>query len=1107
MSNSNRGRIGEMLHLIEVGGGPLIEKHLKTTFGSNWRNHARLPKSLSPQSDLDAHALLYSITNNWREVFEAHLKPEMRDAASAVFAGRNKWAHGAGDIEDNLTLRALLGAVDLLKGLGAKKEAEAANALTETQQKEMTRKIFEKEGKLPSAGGDKGAKPQPTLTLTSPKGPTPEPDQPSLPGLGGGAVENLTPWRIACPPRDDVLEGRLHKDSFAADLAAADREEGSETYSDPLAFFNATHITNGLSLTLKNAAKRLGGDGGPSTIGLQTNFGGGKTHTLLSLLHMCRVKSFKDVENLSVVEASVSQTSFSHVKTAVFVGTDKGPDMPLANIGKKPIRTLWGFLAWRLLGDEGMKLVAAADEAGTNPGAEVFTKVFEKAGSSLILLDELVAYVRQLSGERYEAHLSFLQSLTEAASRSKTALIVGSLPESDLEAGGGDKGVDTLRRLEKLFGRTQSAWQPAQGSETYAVIRRRLFQELDTNGEKARKRTIEAFRKLYRDNKGDFPTSAGEKDYETKLEEAYPIHPMLFDKLSTEWGGLEKFQRTRGVLSLLARNIYASYRDRSDEPLILPSSLRMNDPEVRGALIEPLNGPVWGSIIDGEVDGDTSLPVRMETSKPRYRNEQVVRRAARAVFVCTAPRGDSRGGLTGPEIRLACATPGEQISIFGDALRELSERAGFLYEADGRYWFGSQPTLNKMVENRASDIDAERIDAEIVNMLRKDEGAGKGGWSFIHTAPIPATDVEDRPLTRLVLLPPSLPHTNDDSSPAEQAALDAVSRRSGGQRRFRNALVFLAADHRALDEARRTVRRMLAWQDVEKDSRLDLKESQRADAGNRAAEARRGATQAVRKAWSQLLAPYPSAQNGALIEIDRLVVKSTGQAPAAEAAWQKAAESNAVLKELGRASFVDRLKNLWPEGRDEVELDSVRDWFFEFPHMDRLRDEQVLANAVSAAVADLSNDGLGLAAGKNADGSYVSVAFQKSVEPRFGVGALLLTHEAAVKQIEAEKAPVPSPGSPQPSPSTPRTPVGPLPTTKAFPKRFVGVVELDPLRGLTRASQVFETVIGELERASGSKVRVTLEVHAESEQGFEDDIAGVVADNAKTLGFTHSEFE
>ena len=736
---TNRERISEMLRLIETGAGAKVEAHLKRAFGAQWRTNARLPRTLTPASDMDAYAWLYAIVQNWRDAFQACLKPELRDAASAALAGRNKWGHSSGEIEDMLTLRALSGAVDLFKGLGATHEAETAQALVD----ELVAKL---------AGANKPASPQkpagsrPMLTLTPTKAPDIPPEQCNLFG-GGGGVTGLTPWRIACPPRDDVLEGRLNKDTFAANLAAADRGEGAETYADSISFFNATHLTLGLELVLRNAARRLHGAGGPSTIGLQTNFGGGKTHTLLSLLHLTRLKSFQGVETLDAIRTEFGGGGLAGVSCAVFVGTDKGPDMPLERVNGRPIRTLWGFLAWRLAGLEGLEMVEAAETAGTNPGAQVFQRVFERGGPSLVLLDELVAYVRQLSGERYEAHISFLQSLTEAAAQVQDVMIVGSLPESDTEAGGGEKGRETLRSLEKLFGRTQSAWQPAQGSETYAVIRRRLFQDLDENGERARKRTVEGFRKLYRDHKGDFPSNAAEKDYEEKLFEAYPVHPMLFDKLSSEWGGLDKFQRTRGVLSLLARTIYASYRDRSDEPLILPCSLRMNDPEVRGALMEPLEGTAWGSIIDGEVDGDTSLPSRMELSRPRYRNDQIVRRAARAVFVCTAPRGHARGGLTGPELRLSCATPGEQISIFGDALRELSERAGHLYESEGRYWFGPQPTLNKLADNRAADIDADRIDAKIVELLRNDERSGPGRWARRHVAPNPASDIEDSPMT------------------------------------------------------------------------------------------------------------------------------------------------------------------------------------------------------------------------------------------------------------------------------------------------------------------------------------------------------------------------
>lgn len=578
---------------------------------------------------------------------------------------------------------------------------------------------------------------------------------------------------------------------------------------------------------------------------------------------------------------------------------------------------------------------------------------------------------------------------------------------------------------------------------------------------------------------------------------------MLFDKLSSEWGGLDKFQRTRGVLSLLARTIYASYRDRSDEPLILPSSLRMNDPEVRGALMEPLDGPTWGAIIDGEVDGDTSLPARMELSRPRYRNEQIVRRAARAVFVCTAPRGDSRGGLTGPELRLSCANPGEQVSIFGDALRELSERAGYLYEAEGRYWFGAQPTLNKLADNRAADIDGDRIDTEIVQLLKDDERAGRGRWARLHIAPTPATDVEDSPVTRLVVLGPNATYTSGGGSPAEVAALDAVARRSGGQRKFRNALVFLAADPKALDEARRTVRRMLAWADIANDKRLVLIEGQRDDARTRSSDAKRGAVQSVRKAWSHLLSSQPSADDPAQVVVERSSVRATGQTPVAEAAWQRASEENVALEQLGRNSFVDRLRKLWPVSRDDIEIDTIRDWFFEFPYMERLRDEQVLADAISAAVADISDEGLGLAAGKDAGGRYVDLQLHKRTEPRFGIGALLVRNAVARTQAEKDGKSRPVPTAPGAKPGA----TGATPSERPKAKRFVGAIELDALRGLSKAGQIFESVINELDRTPGTEFRITLEVSAVSEAGFPEDVQGVVQDNAATLGFSTKRFD
>lgn len=1102
---NNRDRIAELLALIEHGCLPFVEKHLKAQLGANWRRTARMPQSLSPMADLDTYALLYAINHNWREVFQNVLKMEVRDAASATLAGRNKYAHSSGAIDDQLALRALSGGSDLLSAVGAKVEAEKASALLKGLLTAMAGSTASTALSQPTAEPtDQQAIRRPTLTLTAARTKADEPRQEDF--FGGGEVEGLKPWRVVSPPREDVLTGRLDKDKFAANLAAADRSEGEETYADPIEFFNATYLTAGLQMTLENAAKRLKGGDGPSTIGLQTNFGGGKTHTLLSLLHMARLQDLGRADNLSAICAAIGSPNLGQVNLAVFSGSDKGPDVPLATADGHAIRTLWGYLAWRLAGREGLALVKSSEDAGTSPGAEVFQKVLALTGKpSLILLDELVVFVRQLAGERYNAHLSFFQSLTEAAAQVPNALIVGSLPESDLEAGGTDKGIETLRALEKLFGRTQSAWQPAQGSETYAVVRRRLFQELDTEGEKQRKRSVERFVKLYRDHKTDFPPGTGERDYAEKMMEAYPIHPMLFDKLSTEWGALEKFQRTRGVLALLARTIFASYRERSDEPLILPSSLRVDDPAVRGALLEPLPGPVWGSIIEGEVDGDTSLPADMEARRQRYRNDQVARRAARAVFVSTAPAGDARGGITGPELRLACVKPGEQISIFGDALREIAERSAHLYETEGRYWYGPRATLNKLAENRQLDVEADAADTEIIRLLKLDERA-KGSWGRVHTAPDRASEVEDRPTSGLIILGPNHPYLAGGGSLAEVEALDGLDRRAGGQRKYRNAIVFLAVDDRGLEDARRTVRRMMAWKSIVDDRSLDLTDSQKSDAQNRFTQAERAARDTVRKAWSHLLVPTPSPTDQSVVTLEHFAMRLSGQRAPAEAAWDKASEAAVISTTLGRQSFTERMLELWPQGKPDLPIDQIRDWYFEFLHMERLRDEVVLANAIAEAVADMDPTSAKFALATNKiDDEYQGLLFAKNVPVRFGESMLIVLREVA----EAAKKPerFSQSGTTGASTGSSAGPSERTVTADIRPKLFSGLIELDTIRGAMKVSQVFESVIAELDRADRTTFTIVLEVKAETADGFSKDIEDVVSDNAQALGFSQKAFK
>ena len=363
-------------------------------------------------------------------------------------------------------------------------------------------------------------------------------------------------------------------------------------------------------------------------------------------------------------------------------------------------------------------------------------------------------------------------------------------------------------------------------SKPSKIVRSRLFQPLDEAGEKARDETVRAFRKLYRDHRDDFPPEVREAAYGDWMRRAYPLHPDLLRRFDNDWSLLEKFQRTRGILKIMAGVVYALWQGESTAPLIAQALLPFRDTRVRTALLEPLDR-AYGPILQSEVDGDQALTARIEAHRPRIGRARAATGVARAVFFATAPHAgsDARGGLTAAEIRLACARPGDQIAVFGEALQEIASSAAYLYRDGDRYWFSPRPTLNKLADDRARELGDEQADRRIVEVLRE-EARERGGFHRVHAAPDDLADIDDRPDVALVILPPTAAHEGGAARPhanARDVVRDTVVRRGAGQRRYRNALVFVAADAGNLAAVRKNARRQCAWRMIVNDADLQQK--------------------------------------------------------------------------------------------------------------------------------------------------------------------------------------------------------------------------------------------------------------------------------------------
>jgi hypothetical protein len=520
------------------------------------------------------------------------------------------------------------------------------------------------------------------------------------------------------------------------------------------------------------------------------------------------------------------------------------------------------------------------------------------------------------------------------------------------------------------------------------------------------------------------------------------------------------------------------------------------------------------------VDGDGSLPARMEANPTRRISQaRAATRAARAVFLCSAPLvGQPNAGLTRQGLRLACAEPGDQPAIFGEALTELSERATYLYEEAGRYWFSTQPTLNRLAEDRAKALPAHEVDAAIVEVLGEDaKPKSKAGFHRVFAAPDEPITIDEAAALSLVILGPGMPHVGrgTSKSAATEAVSDTLMRCRAAQRSFRNTLLFVAADETQLATACEAMRRALAWESIGGDPRQDrrvdkrlqdqLTQAQLADAREKFKNNREGAARAVRAAWSHVLFPVESTEPGKPFDLDHLALTARDRAGVPAAVYDKAsAKGDGIVKEaLGGETLATRLAELWPADRPHLPVAEIAEWFATYVYLPKLRDRMVLEAAIRDALAKLDPKFAYAEGFDEASGKYSGLLWQKAPIGPMPEAALLVRPEVAMTQLR----PVVSTPQPEWGPrpledgAGPVPPFAPGPTSNQQPRRFFGSVEIDMVRPVKAFDAILNAVVMELQRSKGAKVRLTLEIEADAEDGFSEADIGVVRDNARQLKF------
>lgn len=1066
---------------------------------------------------LDIANCLRLIDRRWRDVFSQKMSKSHRNWASELMGVRNDASHiGMNDFEQGYTERALDTMALLCESINAE-ATEEIRALYRTARYGSAQGSTAVTDTVASTGKKKNA----AAVLTKKVG------------------QNLPSWRDIMQPHPDVAEGRYKAAEFAADLAQVSRGEGAYEYRDPVEFFSRTYITEGMAGLLVQSLQRIAGMGGEPVIQLKTAFGGGKTHSMLALYHMVRgTTSIDYIPNLKPVLERAGLTELPKANVAVLVGTALDPTRKKnpANLPGYTVSTIWGEMAYQLVTSAGKpelyaKYIREADRKGVSPGSENLKNLFNECGPCLILMDELVAYAKKIYGVdglpagSYDNFVTFIQEITEAARASENSIVVASIPESDIEIGG-EAGKTVLETIEHTFGRMESIWKPVAANEGFEVVRRRLF--LDCKDTEAREAVCDAFSKMYQENATDFPLEAKEVEYRDRLISCYPIHPEVFDRLYGDWATLERFQRTRGVLRLMAAVIHELWMANDASAMIMPGSIPLDTPNVRDELVRHLPD-TWNSIIDREVDGKDSIPFQKDRANIRYGQKLAARRISRTIMLGSAPstsalRDQGIRGLETSRILLGVVQPGETIADFKDALNTLHGSLSYLYNNPNgnRFWYDTKPTLRKTAEDRASQISEADVEIEIENRLKK--VCKEAPFAGIHVCPTSSNDVPDEQAVRLVILRTRDTYRRNNSKSNAMAAVeDILNNRGTSPRIFRNMLAFIAPDMDKLGSLQQEVKRFIAWTSIMSDKDdLNLDGAQIRETRNNLTRSNDTVEMRLKETYCWLLVPFIDQYEDMKTIQWEISDIGGGAESIITKASRKMLQSEQIITKWAPALLQMSLDDLLWKDSNDISVKKLWEYLSTYCYLPRLSNFSVLEETICQGLP--STEYFAIAAAYS-NGRYVGLKFNQTV---FSVNPsdLLVKVDAAQKQIDDEKT--------LDVPVTPRNggenPFGKQEETNEHDdgmtvanyaggksnvdmptppnnKHFYMSVKLDNTRVNRDINNYVQEIIQHLMSVDGANVELKLDVEVEAPNGIPSTTVRTVSENCRTLKVTDFGFD
>ena len=1081
----------------------------------------------------DVGNFYFIVRDNWRDIFAVDFQNDrsVLSALSQIGNIRNAASHSqyGRDVRRETAMSRISDMSDILKTINAASAQAAVQEIWDGLDKMRVSTPAPAPDPSPAAAPSAS---QPAAADTTQPAAA---ESPKPAARRNGKRPPLKAWREVIQPREDVIGGDSSQSRFAASLSAVHSGRAGDDYANPFDFFRRTYVTDGIEALLVNALKRLSGNGGEPVIQTKTVFGGGKTHSLIALYHL--ISSGNDLISLRPDADEEYQRVSDDIREIIRkagLNPDDGIPGKVAVIdcneitatttektrAGDPLNTLWGVIAYQLGGQEAYDIIGSAARGWTAPGTAELRRLFEAVSPCVILIDELVAYARNIPNDddKLGKFYSFVQYLTEAARQSDRVALVITLPETATEAGTavGGEALDLIEKLavlDNIAARVEAVWHPLEARETFEVIRRRLFE--DAIDEAERDRVCDTFADMYRKRRADYPPEAAEAQYRERLRQCYPVHPEFFDRVFSDWSADPRFQRTRGALRVMASAISRLYARQDSSSLIMPADAPLSDRAVSDQFVRLLDDN-WGPALE-EIDSDNGKLDAIDAQDSAFREiGGASRRLARAIFLGSKP-GRAARGIDREHVNLAAVRPYEGAATYRDALSRMVGDLYYLYEEEGRFFFHNEENLNRLAADRAREMTESQVQDAISELLKN--AVPRERRAAVEVCPANPAAVPDADRARLVVLPPSkaIPSRRTEDGGDRDAgafALDMLlNARADAPRIRKNALLFLTARRDDVRDVERKTRVFLAWESIVNApvQILNLSRARRNLATDNMGAAKNAMDAALKDAYVRILAPEQPDGGIGDFELAEHRITPSGSGEIIESAFAILEREELLLTAITPRSLLGGInQTIWLEEHDHIAISALWDSLANYVHAPfRLADVDVLIAAIAKGV-EQSLFGYAPRPGYDSEDLYPGIVMGETthVSPdgfivRQEMARMVLDERDKQKQGQPTDPTQPTDIYNPPGPTI-LTPPEVVVTKPNLPTQITITKTLDAPSYITDIAMISGEIVRNLFEA-GEGVEITIEITAKKPNGFPEQTTRPTRENSEQLGLDYNE--